>query len=176
LVSIKNDTKSIEKSIVEVVKYSLKACLPADSKKGQYSCLNVKGIDEIISIMKGKKRLKLWGCFYDRKNGVDKIENSKIEDLDIKKVSYCDLPVKDEGDFVKSYDWKGNELIDCPSFVKDVVYTWDFKRQNYFYLDEFKNEIKLIPDDNFHLIKIMVCEDKKIIKYVNSKNCDYEKV
>lgn len=164
----KNLTKTgaLRNMIREVVKYSLKACLPKIKKDG-YSCLNVVGVDEIITLMKSRKRLKKWGDFVEIKKEVDSVENKEIKELDLNKVVYNDLPVKDTGEMKNTKDWKGNELPPAPDFVKNVIWVFDEKRQDYFYIDEWGKEYNLTGNKK-RKIKLMICENRKRVKYIKT--------
>lgn len=148
------------------MKYSLKACLPKIKKDG-YSCLNVVGVDEIITLMKSRKRLKKWGDFVEIKKEVDSVENKEIKELDLNKVVYNDLPVKDTGEMKNTKDWKGNELPPAPDFVKNVIWVFDEKRQDYFYIDEWGKEYNLTGNKK-RKIKLMICENRKRVKYIKT--------
>lgn len=171
--SLKKDesyTIALMKTIREVVKYSLKACLPKDkndSKKsgGSYS-INVKGTDELVTMMKGRKRFKKWGCFLKKAKEIQEIENSSIEELDLEKVSYSDLPVQDTGELINMVDYNNVVIARQPSFVKTIVWVYDYKRQNYYYVDEWGKEYELIKDLTIKKYKIYVYEDKKLIRTI----------
>jgi hypothetical protein len=171
--SLKKDescTIALMKTIREVVKYSLKACLPKDKKDnrksgGSYS-INVKGTDELVTMMKGRKRFKKWGCFLKKAKEIQEIENSLIEELDLEKVSYSDLPVQDTGELVEMVNTKNDIIAVQPSFVKTIVWIYDYKRQNYYYVDEWGKEYQLIKDLTIKKYKIFVFEGKKLIRTI----------
>lgn len=168
-----SEVVELRNAIREVVKYSLKATVQIKKNnkndtdnKSSYACLNVKAIDDIVTIMKGKRRFKKWGNFYNSSNEFDKIENANIEELDNKKQVYNDLPVKDTGDLVMSVNYRGEIIGECPEFVKNVVWQFDNKRSNYYYVDELNNEYTL-TDYKEKINKVMVCKGQKIMKYLN---------
>jgi hypothetical protein len=170
--SLKKDesyTIALMKTIREVVKYSLKACLPKDKNdseksSGSYS-INVKGTDELVTIMKGRKRFKKWGCFLKKAKEIQEIESALIDELDLEKVSYSDLPVKDTGEFINMVNYN-NDIVCCvPSYKKTIVWIYDYKRQNYYYLDDWGVEYELIK----RVIKkynVYVYEGEKLIKVI----------
>ena len=160
----KTITGALQDTIREVVKYSLKACLPK-MEKGGFSCLNVEGVDNIVTLMKGKRRLKMWGDFYDIENSVIVVEDKEISELDLTKVVYNDLPVQDTGMMVESFDIRGNSMGLISAFVSTIVWIYDYKRHNYFYVDDWEKEHCLVPEYEKKEIKIMVCIGKKIIKH-----------
>lgn len=160
----KSYTIALRDTIREVVKYSLKACLPKMEKNG-FSCLNCEGVDDIMTMMKGKRRLKMWGDFYNIKKVVDAVENKDISELDLTKVVYNDLPVQDTGDMVESTDWRGRQMAMVPEFVKEVVWSFDDKRQNWYYVDDWGDEHCLVSDYKRKDIKIMICRGREIIKH-----------
>jgi len=170
IVSVSNNAKkqntsytiALKNTIREVVKYSLKACLPKLEKDG-YSCLNCEGVDDIVTMMKGKRRLKMWGEFYNIKNRVNDVENKEISELELTKIEYNDLPINDTGNMVEQVDWKGNKIGMVPEFKKYVFWEFDYKRQNYFYVDDGVEHC-LVPDYKKRDIKIMVCRGREIIK------------
>lgn len=156
-------TVVLRNTIREVVKYSLKACLPKIKKNG-FSCLNVVGVDSIVTMMKGRKRFKKWGCFLNSKKEFDEIENKEISELNLNKVVYNDLPVQDIGDMIESKNYRGEKMRNVPEFSKEIVWCYDNKRQNYFYVDGWGDEYCL-TDYQKKEIKIMVCKGKEIKKY-----------
>jgi hypothetical protein len=156
-------TVVLRNTIREVVKYSLKACLPKMKKDG-YSCLNVIGVDSIVTMMKGRKRFKKWGCFLNSKKEIDEIENKDISELDLTKVVYDDLPVKDTGELVENFDFRGNPMSMVPEFIKEVLWQYDNKKQNYYYLDDCGIE-HCLTDYQKKEIKIMVCKGREVVKY-----------
>lgn len=171
--SLKKDesyTIALMKTIREVVKYSLKACLPKDRKDnkksgGSYS-INVKGTDELVTMMKGRKRFKKWGCFLKKAKEIQEIENSSIEELDLEKVSYSDLPVQDTGELINMVDYNNNIVCCVPSYKKTIVWVYDYKRQNYYYMDEWGKEYELIKNLTIKKYKIYVYENKELIRVV----------
>ena len=171
--SLKKDesyTIALMKTIREVVKYSLKACLPKDKNdseksSGSYS-INVKGTDELVTMMKGRKRFKKWGCFLKKSKEIQEIENSLIEELDLEKVSYSDLPVQDTGELINMVNYNNDVIARQPSFVKTIVWVYDYKRQNYYYLDEWGKEYKLIKNLTIKKYKIYVYESENLIRTI----------
>lgn len=164
----KSITIALRDVIKEVVKYSLKVCLPKIKSSG-YSCFNVEGVDRIVTMLKGKKRLKKWGCFVVKDNEINKIESASISELDNHKQEYIDLPVKDKGDMIKSKSWNGRDMSDVPEFVKDVTYEFDYKRQNYFYVDNDTGIEYALTDYRKRPVRIMVCKGKDIVKYIKNE-------
>ena len=171
--SLKKDesyTYSLMKTIREVVKYSLKACLPKDKNdseksRGSYS-INVKGTDELVTMMKGRKRFKKWGCFLKKAKEIQEIENSSIEELDLEKVSYSDLPVQDTGELINMVDYNNNIVCCVPSYKKSIVWIYDYKRQNYYYMDEWGKEYQLIKNLTIKKYKIFVYEGEELIQTI----------
>jgi hypothetical protein len=157
-------TLALRDTIREVVKYSLKACLPKIKDNGSV-CLNCEGIDDIMTMMKGRRRLKMWGNFHNIKGSVTAVEDKDISELDLNKVVYNDLPVQDTGEMVESTDWRGRPMAMVPEFVKEVVWSFDDKKQNYYYVDEFGDEHCLVPEYKRRDIKVMICRGRKIIKH-----------
>lgn len=170
--SLKKDetyTIALMKTIREVVKYSLKACLPKDKNDSEkdynsYS-INVQGTDELVSMMKGKKRFKKWGCFLRKDKEIQEIENLSIEELDLEKVAYSNLPVQDTGELINLVNYE-NEIVDVvPSFIKNIVWNYDYKRQNYYYVDEWGKEYELIKR-KIRKYKIYIYENRDLIRVV----------
>ena len=133
--------------------------------KGGYSCLNVEGLDNIITMMKGKRRMKTWGSFYNMNKSIADIETKNIQELDLNKVEYNDLPVKDTGEMIESLDFRGKPMEAIPSFVKRVFWEFCYRRMNYFYVDEFRTEYILCPNFERKQCKIMVCRGRRILNY-----------
>jgi hypothetical protein len=171
--SLKKDeslTIALMKTIREVVKYSLKACLPKDKNdseksRGSFS-INVKGTDELVTMMKGRKRFKKWGCFLKKAKEIQEIENSLIQELDLEKVAYSDLPVQDTGELVNMVDYNNNIICCVPSYKKTIVWVYDYKRQNYYYIDEWGKEYELIKNWSIKKYKIFVFEGEKLIRTI----------
>jgi Replication protein len=169
LVSDKAEKESLSYTIAlrflisEVVKYSIKPCLP--KLKEGYNCFNVEGVDAIVTIMKGRRRLKMWDGFHNMRKSVNDIEKKEISELDLTKVVYNDLPVKDTGDIVDTYDWRGKPLPPAPEFVRDVVWNYDYKRHNYYFVDDWGDEHCLYSDYKKENIKLMICKGKEILKF-----------
>jgi len=116
--------------------------------------------------MKGRKRFKKWGCFLKKAKEIQEIENSLIEELDLEKVSYYDLPVKDTGELINMVDYN-NVVIACqPSYVKTIVWVYDYKRQNYYYVDEWGKEYQLIKNLTIKKYKIFVYEGEEFIQTI----------
>jgi len=171
--SLKKDesyTIALMKTIREVVKYSLKACLPKDKNDSQKSSgsysINVKGTDELVTMMKGRKRFKKWGCFLKKAKEIQEIESSLIEELDLEKVAYSDLPVQDTGELINMVDYNNNIICCVPSYKKTIVWVYDYKRQNYYYIDEWGKEYELIKNWSIKKYKIFVFEDEKLIRTI----------
>lgn len=150
---------ALRDSIREVVKYSLKAIIPKENCKGEYS-LNVKGLDDLVTMLKGRKRLKKWGAFVNKEKEISQIEKSDIKDLELEKVSYKNLPVKDTGDIVPMKDWRGKVIGKCPEFVKEVIWKYNHDVQNYIYADDW-GEIFVLTDYKKRRIKIEVYTDRE---------------
>lgn len=171
--SLKKDesyTIALMKTIREVVKYSLKACLPKDKNDSQKSSgsfsINVKGTDELVTMMKGRKRFKKWGCFLKKAKEIQEIESALIEELDLEKVSYSDLPVQDTGELINMVNYN-NDIVCCvPSYKKTIVWIYDYKRQNYYYVDEWGKEYQLIKGLTIKKYKIFVFEGEKLIRTI----------
>lgn len=123
----------LDKAIREVVKYSIKSFLPKlSADKG--SVLNLKGVDDIITLMKGRRRLKCWGAFYNYKTA--DIELKDIKELELKKQKYEGLPVMDTGELV-DVKYINGKMEQKPSFIAVVEYNL-IKVQgywNYYYED-----------------------------------------
>jgi hypothetical protein len=116
-------------------------------------------------MMKGKKRFKKWGCFLKKDKEIQKIENSSIEELDLEKVAYSNLPVRDTGDLINLVNYE-NEIVDVvPSFIKNIVWNYDYKRQNYYYVDEWGKEYELIKR-KIRKYKIYIYENRDLIRVV----------
>jgi len=132
--------ENFEKSLREIIKYSIKPFLPK-LRAHEGNILNVKGIDDIVTLMKGKRRLKTWGVFYDTK--IAKIDKEDIDKLDLQKQPYANLPVKDKGELVEAKNYKGEVIGLIPSFTREVVYELKKVNElfNYYYLDN----AELIP-------------------------------
>lgn len=167
--SLKKDesyTIALMKTIREVVKYSLKACLPKDKNDSEKSrrsySINVKGTDELVTMMKGRKRFKKWGCFLRKAKEIQEIETSAIDELDLEKVTYSDLPVQDTGEMIDLVNYNDEVLYTAPSFVKTVIWVYDYKRQNYYYVDEWGKEYELIKNLTIKKYKIYVYEGDKL--------------
>lgn len=131
--------QAIRKSFREIIKYSIKATVPNefDGKKGKV--VNLKGVDEIFTLLKGTRRLKTWGIFYDVKH----IETADMRDFNLEKQEYTDVPVMDTGKVILSHDWLGREIDEIPEFVREVKYVFCNKHNNYFYKDDYGNEVQL---------------------------------
>jgi len=123
--------EDIKKSVLEVVKYTTKGI--TDYKKGSF--INLEAIDTIITAIKGKRRIMTWGVFY--KKAIKKIEDADINSLDLVKVPYYDLPVKDVGDFVDLHDSSGRFVTKVPEYAKSITWVYDNDTTNYHYLDEW---------------------------------------
>jgi hypothetical protein len=151
------------KTIKEVIKYSLKPCLPKSyNSKNEYS-INVSDTDLLVSLMKGKKRFKRWGCFLKKEKQIDIIENTEIKNLDLQKVAYNDLPVKDTGELINMENYKGEIVCTIPSYIKQVIWRYDYKRQSYYYTDEWGKEYELIKKI-IRKYKINVFEGREKVK------------
>lgn len=142
-------------SVAEVLKYLIAPIIKSDSKKGKEwqtgerktSMIDLAGTDAIITAMKGTRRMTLWGKFYDVEKKVRAVEDAHIEDLKGTKVVYTDLPVMDRGKEVTPKVsmrkmMVNGELIDClskpiPEFIREVVWKFDHKRGDWFYVDSF---------------------------------------
>lgn len=84
----------IRKTMKEVLKYSMKPIIVFDDKKYEKKrSVNLKGVDDLMTAMKGKRRLSCWGIFYAIEKQSKKVEVSTIDELDLKKDLYYDLPV-----------------------------------------------------------------------------------
>jgi len=129
------DPNNLRKEIREIIKYSIKATIPTKDGKA----VNLKGVDEIFTLMKGKRRLKTWGAFYD----VGKIETIDIEELDLKAQVYNDLPLNDTGEMVDMYDYRGKFIKQVPAFKRTLIIEFCQKRLNYFYFKNKENELQL---------------------------------
>jgi len=125
------ENENINKEILEVVKYTTKGI--TNYKKGSF--INLKAIDNIITAMKGKRRIMMWGAFYNK--ATKNIETADIDSLDLHKQSYYDIPIKDMGEFVDLEDSRGVLVTKVPSFSKNITWVYDNATTNYHYLDEW---------------------------------------
>ena len=130
-------TGALLKTIKEVVKYSLKTTLPKEKSSYNVSVLNLEGVDGLVSLLKGRKRFKRWGSFLKKDKEINDIENKEISKLDLQKVSYNDLPIKDTGDMVEQVDYKGNIKTIIPEYKKDVKWIYNHEYQDYIYYDDW---------------------------------------
>jgi len=121
----------VKKSILEVVKYSLKPIIPLNQNKS----VNLKAVDDLITAMKGKRRLVAWVVFYDKDKEVKRIESASIEDLDLIKQPFSDIPVKDVGEPIPLLTAEGVVVSSVPSFVKCIEWAFNDKTTNYEYVD-----------------------------------------
>jgi len=93
------ESTKIRSTIKEVVKYSMKPIVVYDERKencphsSPWRSVNLKGVDDLLTAMKGKRRLSSWGIFYAIEKEAKKVESSAIEELDLRKEVYYDLPV-----------------------------------------------------------------------------------
>ena len=131
----------IKEALLEVIKYSTKGLIDFN-KKGGPSYLNVKGVDTIIEAMRGKRRLITWGKFYNKK--IEKIEDVSIDELDLQKQSYYDLPIKDTGDLQDLVDSSGLVVCQVPEYVKTIEWGYNPKSFNYEYTDDYGNVHSLL--------------------------------
>lgn len=109
--------------------------------------IDLAGTDAIITAMKGTRRMTLWGKFYDVEKKVRAVEDAHVEDLKGTKVVYTDLPVMDRGQEVTPKVsmrkmMVNGKLIDCvskpiPEFIREVVWKFDHKKGDWFYVDSF---------------------------------------
>jgi len=149
------------KTIKEVVKYSLKPCLPKSyNNKNEYS-INVSDTDSLVTLMKGKKRFKKWGCFVNKKE-IDEIEKIDIKKLNLQRVEYNDLPVKDTGELIYMENYKGEFVVGIPEFTRTILWSFDYKRQSYYYTDPWDNkEYELIKRNiKKYIITVYVGREK----------------
>jgi hypothetical protein len=134
----KIEADNINKSVLEVVKYSTKGL--TTFKNGSY--INVKAIDTIITAIKGKRRIMTWGAFYNPK--VEKIEVEDVEKLDLIKQPYNDIPIRDQGELVDLCGMDGNVVVRVPEYVKSVQWVYNSKSTNYDYRDEWGENFELL--------------------------------
>lgn len=153
----------LKKSLMEIIKYTTKGL--TSFKNGQ--SVNVKGLDIIISSMKARRRVMASGVFFNKK--VEVVEVSSIDALDLNKVSYNDLKIRDTGSLVSMKNSKGEHVVFIPAFIKTV--TWVFKPElvNYVYCDEWGIEYLLLKHEEPPiLLKVKACVGK--IPYMKWKN------
>jgi len=134
----KIEPDDINKSILEVVKYSTKGL--TTFKNGSY--INVKAIDTIITAIKGKRRIMCWGGFYSPK--VEKIEVEDVEKLDLIKQPYNDIPIRDQGELIDLCGFDGNVVVRVPEYVKKIDWVYNPKSTNYEYRDEWGKNFELL--------------------------------
>jgi len=125
------EKEDINKTILEVVKYTTKGI--TQYKSGSF--INLKALDNIITAMKGKRRIMMWGAFYNK--AIKNIETADIDSLDLHKQVYYDIPVKDTGEFVDLLDSNNVLVTKVPSFSKNVTWVYNNETTNYHYLDEW---------------------------------------
>jgi hypothetical protein len=60
-----------------------------------------------------------------------------------------------------------NDIVCCvPSYKKTIVWIYDYKRQNYYYVDEWGKEYQLIKGLTIKKYKIFVFEGEKLIRTI----------
>lgn len=127
------DTSSNEalmNELSEIIKYSIKSHITIkDVDKNIITKVNLKGIDEIVTLMRGKRRLKTWGAFYN----VGSIEIMNIDEMDMKAQRFKNVPLLDTLPEVEMVDYRGEFIKMVPAMVREVVYQYCHKRFNFFY-------------------------------------------
>lgn len=122
-------SNKIRSTMKEVLKYSMKPIIVFDNKENKEKrSVNLKGVDDLLTAMKGKRRLSCWGIFYAIGKESKKVETSAIEDLELKREAYFDLPVPQTVSFSLIpntnkgfYNWN------------NVIWRWSPKYFNWFY-------------------------------------------
>jgi hypothetical protein len=122
--------EALMNELSEIIKYSIKSHITIkDANENIVTKVNLKGIDEIVTLMRGKRRLKTWGAFYN----VGSIETMNIDEMDMKAQRFKNVPVLDTLPEVEMNDYKGNFIKMVPAMVREVGYQYCHKRFNFFY-------------------------------------------
>lgn len=161
----KNKTlpEMVRHSLMEIIKYTTKGL--TNFKNGH--SVNVRALDIIISSMKARRRVMASGVFFNKK--VESVEVLPIDVLDLSKISYKDLVIKDTGPLVSLENYKGEHVVNVPQFIKTVNWIYRASIVNYVYVDEWGVEHLLLKHKEPPiLLKVNACVGR--VSYAKWKN------
>ena len=103
--------------------------------KGQ-KYVSLDGIDVLVSAMKRTRRVRMYGIYAGLTEKLKQVEQKNIEELDLERQQYFDIPVKDTGDVVTLKNYRGEIIGNVPEYVRKIEWEWSDEHSTHIWIDK----------------------------------------